>query len=67
MGSHTADALTQRGASVSILDKVKSPWLNGNQKMIVADAMNFDILNEVPEENFLSMKDVYYYIYNHLI
>jgi len=45
MGSHTADALTQRGASVSILDKVKSPWLNGNQKMIVADAMNFDILN----------------------
>ena len=27
---------------------------------------NFDILNEVPEEHLVSMKDVYYYIYNHL-
>ena len=27
---------------------------------------NIDILNEVPEEHLVSMKDVYYYIYNEL-
>jgi len=37
------------------------------KSLVKSIKVNFDILNEVPEENFLSMKDVYYYIYNHLI
>ena len=37
------------------------------KSLVKSVKVNFDILNEVPEENFLSMKDVYYYIYNHLI
>ena len=45
MGSHTADILSQQGASVSILDKVKSPWLSNNQKMIIGDVMDSEILN----------------------
>ena len=37
------------------------------KSLVKSVKVNFDILNEVPEENFVSMKDVYYYIYNHLI
>ena len=37
------------------------------KSLVKSVKVNFDILNEVPEENFLSMKDVYYYIYNHLM
>ena len=37
------------------------------KSLVKSIKVNFDMLNEVPEENFLSMKDVYYYIYNHLI
>ena len=37
------------------------------KSLVKSIKVNFDILNEVPEENLLSMKDVYYYIYNHLI
>ena len=37
------------------------------KSLVKSVKVNFDILNEVPEENLLSMKDVYYYIYNHLI
>ena len=37
------------------------------KSLVKSIKVNFDILNEVPEENFVSMKDVYYYVYNHLI
>jgi len=37
------------------------------KSLVKSVKVNFDILNEVPEENFVSMKDVYYYVYNHLI
>ena len=37
------------------------------KSLVKSVKVNFDILNEVPEENLLSMRDVYYYIYNHLI
>ena len=37
------------------------------KSLVKSVKVNFGILNEVPEENFLSMKDVYYNIYNHLI
>ena len=57
IGSHTADALTKSGESVTILDKVSSPWLKDNQKMIIGDILNQNFLEE-------SMKDidcVYYF------
>ena len=37
VGSHTADELSRRGYEVTIYDRVASPWLNTNQKMIVGD------------------------------
>jgi len=37
VGSHTCDELTRMGHSVTIYDRVKSPWLSKNQKMIVGD------------------------------
>jgi UDP-glucose 4-epimerase len=35
LGSHLADALTDAGYAVSILDVRRSPWLKSNQKMIL--------------------------------
>ena len=57
IGSHTSDILSKNGHKVSILDKSLSPWLRDDQKMIVGDIMDADILDS-------SMKDidcVYYF------
>lgn len=40
LGSFVADVLTQRGYEVTIYDKVKSPYIMQNQKMIVADILD---------------------------
>ena len=37
------------------------------KSLVKSVKINFDILNQVPEENFLTMKDVYYFIYDHLV
>jgi UDP-glucose 4-epimerase len=37
MGSHTADELSERGYQVTIYDRVPSPWLRADQKMVVGD------------------------------
>ena len=37
------------------------------KSLVKSIKINFDILNQVPEENFISMKDVYYFIYDHLV
>jgi UDP-glucose 4-epimerase len=57
MGSHTADVLSENGNIVSILDKVSSPWLRSDQNMIVADAMDSDIL----ESSMQGVDCVYYF------
>ncbi len=44
MGSHTADLLSDNGYVVTILDKVKSPWLRDDQTMLVGDAMDSNVL-----------------------
>ena len=44
MGSHTADELSRRGYSVTIFDLIPSPWLRSDQKMVVADLMDYDAL-----------------------
>lgn len=53
MGSHTADNLSARGYEVSILDHVKSPWVQKNQKMIIGDFKDTDLL-------YSAMKNVDY-------
>ena len=40
LGSHVADALTEKYYSVYILDKVKSRYLKKNQNMIIGDITN---------------------------
>ena len=40
IGSHTADALTEKGYKVKIFDIVKSPYIMDQQEMIVGDILN---------------------------
>jgi len=42
LGSHVADALSESGFDVKIFDKVHSPYLRTDQRMIVGDIQNFD-------------------------
>lgn len=46
MGSHTADELSRRGYSVTILDMVDSPWLRSDQQMVVANLMDGEALRK---------------------
>jgi UDP-glucose 4-epimerase len=50
MGSHTADLLSENGYSVTILDKVTSPWLRDDQAMVVGDAMDSNVLTSAMNE-----------------
>ena len=50
MGSHTADLLSDNGYIVTILDKVKSPWLRDDQTMVVGDAMDSNVLMSAMNE-----------------
>ena len=45
LGSHVADALTAAGHDVTIYDRVKSPWLQAKQKMVVGDILDRDAVN----------------------
>jgi len=49
MGSHTADELSERGYQVTIYDRVPSPWLRSDQKMVVGDFNDSKKLLEVME------------------
>ncbi len=40
LGSHVADVLASRGAQVTIFDRVKSPYLTSNQRMVIGDILN---------------------------
>lgn len=46
MGSHTADALTDRGYDVVVFDRVPSPWLGDSQKMLVGDILDRETVRE---------------------
>jgi UDP-glucose 4-epimerase len=56
VGSHTADKLTEKGYDVTIFDKVKSPYLKPEQKMIIGSFEDKDLV-------FDSVKDKDY-VYN---
>ena len=45
LGSHVADALSNAGYKVRILDKVDSPYKTKDQEMIVDDFMNLEVLD----------------------
>jgi UDP-glucose 4-epimerase len=44
LGSHTADALSDAGYKVRIFDLTPSPWLRGDQDMVVGDLRDGDSL-----------------------
>lgn len=49
MGSHTADELSKRGYDVVVFDRVASPWLRSDQKMVVGDYMDANCLQKAME------------------
>ena len=57
IGSHTADALSENGHKVTILDKVSSNWQRDDQEMIIADIMNQEVL----ETSMKGIEVVYYF------
>lgn len=44
LGSHIADALTERGHAVAIFDRAPSPWLQEGQEMITGDINDTEAL-----------------------
>ncbi len=63
LGSHVCDVLSDRGYDVYIYDIKKSPYLNGNQKMIIGDIMDKDKVEEAVEGakyvyNFAGIVDI---------
>jgi len=47
MGSHIADELSSRGHEVLLLDVAESPYKKPEQKMIIGDLANQDLLDEI--------------------
>ena len=54
LGSHVADALTEKYYSVYILDKVKSRYLKKNQNMIIGDITDQTVIDKnIKNKNFV--------------
>lgn len=63
LGSHVADALTDKGYDVTIYDMVRSPYLRDNQKMVVGDILNAESVSNVLRDadivyNFAGIADI---------
>ncbi len=63
LGSHVADTLTKDGHKVTIFDKVKSPYLQSAQKMIVADILDKKAVIKAAKDmdviyNFAAVSDI---------
>jgi UDP-glucose 4-epimerase len=50
LGSHVADALSVSGHEVTVLDINESPFLRQDQKMVIGDILDQDLVNEVVKE-----------------
>ena len=50
LGSHVSDVLTNKGHEVYIFDLVKSKYLLPNQKMIIGDILNKDLIDQSIEK-----------------
>jgi UDP-glucose 4-epimerase len=46
LGSHVADRLSEEGYQVRIFDRVASPWLRADQRMIVGDLLDLKSLTQ---------------------
>ncbi len=63
LGSHTADALSEKGYDVTIFDIQKSPYLKDNQEMIVGNVLDTSSVEKAVEQanivyNFAAMADI---------
>ncbi len=63
LGSHVSDKLSEAGHQVTIFDKVKSPWLRENQKMIIGDILNIASVEDTVDGmdivfNFAGIADI---------
>ena len=63
LGSHVCDKLSGIGHQVLVFDKVQSPWLQSNQKMIVGDLLDDAKLTKAVEGcdvvyNFAALSDI---------
>lgn len=47
LGSHVADALTEKGFEVVVFDRSPSPYLRDNQQMVVGDILDLDQVGRV--------------------
>lgn len=50
LGSHVADALSNEGYHVRILDRHQSTWIREDQEMIIGDMLDQSILNNVVKD-----------------
>ena len=46
LGSHVADAFTERGFEVIVYDLIESKFLQKSQEMVIGDILNYKTLNE---------------------
>jgi len=63
LGSHVADELSEKGYSVSIFDIKQSPYLRPDQKMIIGNILDRDMVREVVSKahvvfHFAAMADI---------
>ena len=63
IGSHVADQLSEEGYQVRIFDLKESPWKKSEQKMIVGDLLDKNILNKAVSDaeavyNFAALADL---------
>ena len=52
LGSHVADALSDAGHKVFILDKKHSPWLKKSQEMILGDILDEKLIQNTVKNKY---------------
>ena len=57
IGSHTADVLSEIGYDVVVFDNKQSPWIKDNQRMVVGDVLDYELIYDV----LLDAKYVYHF------
>jgi UDP-glucose 4-epimerase len=51
LGSHVADSLTERDYKVTIFDIKESPYLSGNQRLIIGDILDYEQIEKAVKHN----------------
>lgn len=47
LGSHVADALSEKGYAVTVFDRCRAPYIGDDQEMVVGDILDADLLRKV--------------------